>query len=155
MIASHTKLTPDRDLVSLGINLSKTNFLEQETLPDVSAEEEIQPSGQNTHPRGHKAGASHRGVKLMRFEDGSVESPAGGGNTAILGNPGREIDFDPTAGQDQHWGRWVRIPSGRAVVQGIRRSMPSPRGKDQGILALGRQRTAEVANRLGLVSKSL
>lgn len=70
MKASHTELTPDRDLVSLRISLSITNFLEQESLPDASADEEIQPRGQNIHPKGHKAGASHSGVKPMRLEDG-------------------------------------------------------------------------------------
>lgn len=44
-----------------------------------------------------------------------MESPAAGKNSATLGHPGGDMDLDPTAGQDQPWGRWMRAPGGGAA----------------------------------------
>ena len=81
LISSYSKLTSDRDLVSLGINISVANFLEQESVSDADADEEIEPGGQNTHPKGYNAVPGHNVDKQMRFEDGSVEISAGRRNT--------------------------------------------------------------------------
>lgn len=95
----------------------------------MSADEDVQPTGQNTHSKRHKAEVSHDVVKQSRCEDGSGESPAGGRNPAVLGNADREIGLDPAAGPAQHWGQWMRTPSGGAVAaSGLRPLLSSGSG---------------------------
>lgn len=95
----------------------------------MSADEDIQPMGQNTHSKRHKAEVSHDVVKQRRCEDGAGESPAGGRNAAVLGNAGREIGLDPATGPVQPWGRWMRVPSGgAAAASGLRPLLSSGSG---------------------------